>query len=209
MSAGAKRLAEACTPLSAVVNGVCVCTAVLLRQLRQLDPDVLLVQELCPEITDCVLEALPGHRCICADSTGSRGGGDTAGLFEGWLQEGNIFYRDSFFSLLQWGQEDIQQEEALRRLFWVRLQPRALAAESLSASANPPHSLLFSTAHFTWQGHPREYESDVNLRKKQARLTGAALDRLQQPRDLACFFGGDLNENFWPKRLLEVRSEIN
>ena len=31
---------------------------VLLRHLRQLDPDVLLVQELCPEISTCVLEAL-------------------------------------------------------------------------------------------------------------------------------------------------------
>lgn len=177
-----------------------------MRQLRQLDPDVLLVQELCPEIAACVLEALPGHNCIDAssrhkpdlgndiDGRNQKDGHDT-GLFEGWLQEGNIFYRSSRFSLVQWGAEHIEQEEPLRRLFWARLQPRALAS---------PHTLLLSTAHFTWQGHPRECSSDLNLRKRQARLAAAALDRLQSPCDLACFLGGDLNESFWPKRIMEV-----
>ena len=97
----------------------------------------------------------------------------------------------------------------MRRLFWARLQPRALMAPSSSPSPpspppSPSSSLLFSTAHFTWQGHARECESDLNLRKVQARLAAAALGRLQQPRDLACFFGGDLNESFWPKRVLQV-----
>lgn len=187
--------------------------AVLMRQLRQLEPDVLLVQELCPEISECVLEALPGHCCICSSSCQaskysdeSPGAAGTVELFEGWRQEGNIFYRRALFSLQDWGHEHIQQEEALRRLFWVRLQPRALAAPALVHLSSPssPRTLLFSTAHFTWQGHPRECESDINLRKVQARQAAAALNRLQQPRDVACFFGGDLNENFWPKRVLEA-----
>lgn len=189
---------------------------VLKRQLQKLDPDVLLVQELCPEISECVLEALPSHCCICSTSCKaskvgdeSRGSADTGELFEGWREEGNIFYRAAIFSLLDWGQEHIQQEEALRRLFWARLLPRALVAPSAvhlssSPSLSLPHTLLFSTAHFTWQGHPRECESDINLRKKQARHAATALNRLQQPRDIACFFGGDLNESFWPKRVLEA-----
>jgi hypothetical protein len=215
-----------------------VCVAVLLRQLRRLDPDVLLAQELCPESLACVLEALPGHRCVshshshshsqsrsqcgsqCGSSSGqgqSQGQGQGRGehgqdqyedqdqeeeeLFEGWRQEGNIFYRESLFSLQQCGHEHIQQEEELRRLFWVRLLPRSLTGTATSHTSN---TILFSTAHFTWQGHPRECESDINLRKVQARHTVAALNRLQEPRDIACFFGGDLNESFWPKRVLEV-----
>jgi hypothetical protein len=182
---------------------------VLLRQLQQLDPDVLLVQELCPQIAACVLEALPGHLCI-ADGVegegeggrieeGQRGGKE---LFEGWRQEGNIFFRSSLFRLQQWGQEHIGQEEELRRLFWARLQPRAFPPGS-------SHTLLFSTAHFTWQGHPRELETDLNLRKAQARRSAAALDTLQVPGDLGCFFGGDLNESFWPQRVLQAAGFVD
>ena len=186
---------------------------VLLRQLRQLDPDVLLVQELCPEIAECVLEALPAHRCVtqadhnhssCSDQ--EEGHGEE--VFAGWQQEGNIFFRSSLFTLVQWGHEFIGQEEPLRRLFWVRLLPvqhcdfspdRQDGVNCKSVS----NTILFSTAHFTWQGHPKEYDSDINLRKIQARHTTTVLNHLQEERDLACFFGGDLNESFWPKILLE------
>ena len=63
---------------------------------------------------------------------------------------------------------------------------------------------LFATAHYTWQGHARECETDLNLRKIQARKTAVALEQLRahHPGE-AQFFGGDLNESFWPKRILE------
>ena len=88
----------------------------------------------------------------------------------------------------------------MRRLFWVRLQLTQLPSALPSTSTS---TLLFSTAHFTWQGHAREYDTDLNLRKVQSRHTVLALDRLQAVSDRACFFGGDLNESFWPKRVLE------
>ena len=170
---------------------------VLLRQLRRLDPDVLLVQELCPGIASCVLEALPQHRCV-APYEGSP---------DGWKEEGQIFFRASMFTEVDAGAEDIEQEEPLRRLFWTRLQFRrqAVSAPQPSAAHGSTSTALFATAHFTWQGHPRECETDLNLRKKQARNTAVALELLglRNP-DEPQFFGGDLNESFWPKRILET-----
>lgn len=168
----------------------------LFRQLRQLDPDVMFVQELCPEITSCILDALPSHKCICPKHiAGFEDEGKASAIFDGWAYEGNIFFRGSLFDLVDWGQEYIEQEEPLRRLFWARLRPKCFQESHKTC--------LFSTAHFTWQGHQKEIESDVNLRKKQTRNTVACLNRLQVASDVACFFGGDLNESFWPKRILE------
>lgn len=148
-----------------------------MRQLEVLNPDVLLVQELHPLIMQCILKALPEHACVQDD-------------FLGWTQEGNIFFRKSMFTEVSHGCMDIGQCEPNRRLFWARLE-----------CAQSHKKALFATAHFTWQGHPAECESDVNLRKAQARKTAAALDSLQS-EDEPCFFGGDLNEGYWPKRVL-------
>ena len=131
------------------------------------------------------------------------------------------------FSLVAHGAEDIQQEEKDRRLFWVRLRDN---------QQHETKTLLFSTAHYTWQGHSKEIESDINLRKRQARNTVAALSRLRPenaeeralrgPLNLqeiydgdfretkteseeVCFFGGDLNEGFWPKRILESAGYVD
>ncbi|CAE8639730.1 unnamed protein product, partial [Polarella glacialis] len=160
---------------------------VLLRALRALDPDVLLVQELHPDIGRCILEALPGHRCIEDD-------------FAGWTHEGNIFFRSSMFESTLHGSVHISQEEELRRLFWTRLRYKHTG----SAGDTSGKTVLFATAHFTWQGHPAECKSDLNLRKKQSRLTADALTALQAP-DEPCFFGGDLNESFWPRKILSER----
>lgn len=167
---------------------------ILLRHLRQLDPDVLLVQELCPEISACVLEALPGHTFVKPGS----------GAPEGWKQEGQIFFRSSIFALVEAGAEHIEQEEPLRRLFWARLRFRDKSIGSI------PSTALFATAHFTWQGHPKECKTDLNLRKIQARNTANALNELRSryPHELQ-FFGGDLNESFWPKRILESHGFVN
>jgi hypothetical protein len=176
--------------------------AVLRRQLQKLDPDVLLAQELCPEITACVLEALPYHSCIGnaphltqTSPDGCVASSSSSELFRGLTHEGNIFFRASLFEPGgEYGYEDIRQEEEYRRLFWIRLRFKG---------GEESKTVLFSTAHFTWQGHPKECNTDLNLRKIQARETARALDRLQRPSE-ACFFGGDLNESFWPKRILET-----
>ena len=154
---------------------------VLLRQLRVLSPDVLLCQEICPEIATCIKEALPNHVSVGATVP-----------FHGFQHEGDIFYRkDMFAEAVEAGYEDIGQEETWRRLFFARLR-----------FTGSRQTVLFSTAHFTWQGHVKECETNLNLRKLQAKHTVTALDKLQGT-DEACFFGGDLNESFWPKRILE------
>ena len=58
--------------------------------------------------------------------------------------------------------------EELRRLFWARLMLREPSARQL----------VFSTAHFTWEGHAEEARSDRNIRKANARATVDALGRV-------------------------------
>ena len=159
---------------------------VLRRQLEKLDPDVLMVQELCPKIQECILEALPGHKFI---------GSEKAVGLKGFTHEGNIFYRGSLFQEVDSGCDDIEQEEEYRRLFWIRLRPLV----------GNGRNILFSTAHFTWQGCKKEIETNLNVRKIQAKNTVKVLNKLQQESEY-CFFGGDLNESFWPKRILEGAS---
>jgi len=148
---------------------------VVVRALQKPDPDMLLVQELHPQITDAILEALPGHTHIEDE-------------FEGWTQEGNIFYRKRLFREVAHGSDDIGQKEPLRRLFWARFSCQS-------------STMLVATAHLTWPGHPSEWETDENLRKAQTRRMVEALDTRQLPRE-PCFVGGDFNESFWPKMLL-------
>ena len=158
---------------------------ILLRQLRRLDPDVMFAQELCPKIASCVIEALPGHHQVKDDD------------LQGWAQEGNIFWRASLFQELDHGAVDIGQAEEHRRLWWVRLVHHATGRRA-----------LFATAHFSWQGTHKECVSDVNVRKAQARRTAEALTRLQGDCH-AVFFGGDLNESFWPLRILKQAGFID
>ena len=124
---------------------------VLVRQLARLQPDVLMVQELHPKLAECVNEALPHHQSV-GDKHDS-----ATDLETGWFCEGNIFWRSSLFSKVEHGAVHIGHKERDRRLFWVRLLP-------VSSSGA---TLLFATAHFTWQGHPDEKASDINLRKDQ------------------------------------------
>lgn len=159
---------------------------VMLRLLQKLDPDVLLVQELHPDISGCISEALPGHAWVVDD-------------FKGWTQEGNIFFRQSIFQEVLHGQEQIGQEEELRRLFWLRL---SVIGGKQSTNTGEAKTALFATAHLTWQGHPRECETDANLRKVQSRRAVETLNRVQLPNE-PCFFGGDMNESYWPRRLFQ------
>lgn len=162
---------------------------VLLRQLKKLDPDIMVVQELHPDIMECILEALPGHKFIESKP------GEEA--FHGYTNEGNIFYRGSMFREVDSGYEDIKQEEEFRRLFWIRLE---FICNGKTA--------LFSNAHFTWQGHDKELLSDVNLRKIQSKQTVEKLNALQKDTE-PCFFGGDLNESYYPKEYLSASGFVD
>ncbi|NDL56696.1 endonuclease/exonuclease/phosphatase family protein [Phytoactinopolyspora mesophila] len=143
------------------------------------EPDVFGVQELQPESRVVLDDALPEHSRVEDD-------------FPGWATQSNIWWRDDVFTLEDYGAEDIGIRSEHARLFWVRLRP--------SGTGDLP-SLLFSTAHLTWPGHPQERVDDVNPRVGQARQAVAVLNRLAP--DGPCLFTGDMNDYarpLWPLR---------
>jgi endonuclease/exonuclease/phosphatase family metal-dependent hydrolase len=132
-------------------------------------PDVLCVQELRPALRDLVDTALPGH-------------GRVDDEFEGWQHEGNIWWSTAIFELLEHGAEDLGLRSPLRRMFWVRL--RHLASGS---------TLLVATAHYTWQGNPRERTEGTSPRIAESLASIEALGRVAAAEEPLLFMG-DLND---------------
>lgn len=81
--------------------------------------------------------------------------------------------------------------ETHRRLFWARLRVRD----------DSGRTLLVSTAHLTWHGHPEALATEQYVRLPQTRAIIAALDTLRQP-DEPQLFMGDLNDQTEVIRLL-------
>lgn len=150
-----------------------------LRQFVRLhQPDIYCLQELRPVSRELIATALPGHQCV-EDS------------FQGWVDEGNIFWNTKLFTLIEHGAEPIGIFEEFRRLFWVRLQPQDPAASPL----------LVATAHYTWPGNTMEKQRAVNPRVEQAHRTLVALEQLAD-LDTPVLFMGDLNDFVHPLRIL-------
>ena len=149
-----------------------------LRSYLQLTrPDVLCVQELRQETRDLIDAELGKHARV--DDP-----------FEGWLEEGNIYWSTEMFELRDHGAEEIGMLEPLRRLFWVRL-----------ALAGTDDTVLIATAHYTYQGHEVERETGFSPRLEQARRTIAALESLVGENEPVLFMG-DLNDNTNAIRIL-------
>jgi endonuclease/exonuclease/phosphatase family metal-dependent hydrolase len=134
------------------------------------EPDVVGVQELHPKSRALIDDALPGHARV-------------EDKFPGWASRSNIWWRREMFRLDDYGAEDVGIRGEHNRLFWVRLS---------AAGRDDLPSILFSTAHFTWPGHPQERLDDINPRVDQARQTVAALDRLAGGGP--CMFTVDIND---------------
>eukprot|EP01126_Amoeba_proteus_P066635 TRINITY_DN9689_c0_g2_i3.p1 TRINITY_DN9689_c0_g2~~TRINITY_DN9689_c0_g2_i3.p1 ORF type:complete len:255 (+),score=33.55 TRINITY_DN9689_c0_g2_i3:181-945(+) len=156
----------------------------LVNTIGSVSPNLLLVQELHPDLHSAVTESLPNHSWVR----------DT---FEGWMYEGNIYWDDRLWKKLEHGIVNVGMQEPLRRLFWVRLN-----------SIDGDNTLFVATAHFTWQGHEEEINSDLNLRKVSSRLTVQALTSLAKPNE-PVIFGGDLNEDYWPRKILSGQGFID
>jgi endonuclease/exonuclease/phosphatase family metal-dependent hydrolase len=142
-------------------------------------PDILCVQELRPVTCEFVDAVLDTHQRV-------------EDLFEGWCWEGNIFWNERLFDLVEYGAEDIGILEKLRRLFWVRLRFRG---------ADKLRTLFVSTAHYTWPGHEVEKRESINVRIPQAGKTIEALNTLV-PQGEPLLFMGDLNDSGHPIRIL-------
>lgn len=148
-------------------------------------PDVLCVQELCLQSCHLLDQVLGTHQRV----------GDS---FEGWTQEGNIYWNRSLFELVEYGAEEAGILEQWRRLFWVRLQPRIPQVPTI----------LVATAHYTWPGNQREHIDRVNARVAQALNTVEILNRLAMP-PLPLLFMGDFNDHYSPLKVLEEAGLID
>src|SRR5690625_3714045 len=80
----------------------------LRRFITRHQPDILCAQELCLQSRHLLDQVLGTHQRV-------------DDYFEGWTQEGNIYWNRSLFELVEYGAEEIGILEQWRRLFWVRL----------------------------------------------------------------------------------------
>lgn len=137
--------------------------------LQDIRPDILALQEFRPALQEVIDAELDGHERV--DDP-----------FEGWTNEGNIYWLSRLFERVEHGAEDIGMLEPRRRLFWVRLR-----------FIDTDQTIVIANAHYTWPGHKKEAADHINPRVRQAERTLAALDKLV-PEDEPVIFLGDLNE---------------
>src|SRR5262249_13817723 len=116
----------------------------------------------------------------------------------GWTCEGNIYWNTDLFELVTYGAEPIEIVEQYRRFFWVRLRLRQA----------PERTLFVSTAHYTYQDHPREIATEQHQRIPSARKTLIAINQLAEA-DESVLFMGDLNDTWHPISILTNGGLIN
>jgi len=137
-------------------------------------PDLFCVQELRPKTRVFLDKALAGHSRV-QDS------------FVGWTAESNIYWRDTMFSEIEHGAEDVKiKEKGHRALFWARLSVK-----------EHDRSVLVATAHLTHQRHPDESATGRSPRIGETRRIIQALKRLNRKRE-PLFFMGDFNDAVHP-----------
>lgn len=144
-----------------------------MMSLRQ--PDLLGVQELCPESAEVIDAALPTHTRVHDDG--------------GWLHEGNLYWNTELFSEIEHGYVNIGHVEPLRGLFWVRL-----------AHVGRPElaPLILATTHLTFPGSVDEVQTERSPRTDQARK--AADNLLELAGDgpaLLCIDANDYARPLW------------
>ena len=155
-------------------------TAVLRRSL----PDILLLQEVTPDIIACIEEALPSHAHV-----------DGPGDIKGWSSESQIFWNRETFLCVNHGFVSYESAEyPYRGLFWARLQ----------LASHDSMRIVVSTVHLPWAGSKTELETGVNMRVATLGPVVKALSSIVEPTDLASFIGGDFNEDFHPIRILNA-----
>jgi exonuclease III len=143
--------------------------------------DIIMLQEVRPKILEIFDKAIGGtHKRV------------TEGKENGWTTEGNIYFNESMFSLVDFGAEDIGLKEKDRRLFWVRLQSKISGK-----------NIWVGDSHFTWEGAEEEVRTGMSPRIGFSNQIAKILSRLHNDSTLsAVIFGGDLNDRFHPRHVL-------
>ncbi len=151
----------------------------LVQTIQTLRSDIYLFQEVTPAIVKCLDENLSAYARVASEH-------------EGWTRESNIYWNKALFDLVDFGESSFEMSEYPHRgLFWVRL----------TLKSNPSQVIFVSTAHFPWVGCDKEIETGMNQRIVAALKVCEFLRRIVAPNE-AAIFGGDLNEDFHPIRIL-------
>ena len=160
-------------------------SATVRKFLELFDPDVLCIQELRQKTRIFLDKTLSAHSRV-QDS------------FVGWTAESNIYWRNTMFSEIEHGAEDVRiKEKGHRRLFWARLRVKDHA-----------RSILVATAHLTHQRHPDESATGRSTRVGETRRIIAALGRLNRKGE-PLFFMGDFNDPVHPPDLLHKAGYVS
>lgn len=151
----------------------------LTQTLQSMRSDVYLFQEVTPAIIEHLDKNLLNYKRVESKTIG-------------WSTESNIYWNSDLLDLLDYGHGDMDMVGyPNRNLFWVRL----------AVKAKPSLKVFFSTAHFPWAGHDYEIETGVNQRIPAAMKVCEHFRRLVLPQECA-IFGGDINDDFHPIRIL-------
>jgi len=114
---------------------------ILVDFVKQFKPSVLCCQEVRPAVIEAIQEGASGSYQYVDPSRDS---------FEGWQQEGNIFWDPFVFSYIECGAIDAEMCEPLRRLFFVSSVPSIMEKKSSSPT-------------FTSRGKDRSTERTVRI----------------------------------------------
>ncbi|WP_157612473.1 endonuclease/exonuclease/phosphatase family protein [Ruania albidiflava] len=147
----------------------------LARMMSLREPDLLGVQELCPQSAEVIDAALPHHERVHSDG--------------GWLEEGNLWWNTDLFEAIEHGFVDIGHQERYRGLFWVKLKHRHHATLA---------PLVLATAHLTFPGNPDELRTERSPRTDQARAAATALQEIASDGTaILCLDANDYARPLW------------
>lgn len=149
------------------------------KTLYSLRSDIYLFQELTPDIVSFLDKTLSKHQRVHESDVG-------------WNSEGNIYWNSDYLQLVDHGKGNLEMDDYPHRgLFWVRL---ALKME-------PSLTIFVSTAHFPWSGCETELATGINQRIPATIKVCEYIRKLVPPQE-PVIFGGDLNDDFHPLRVL-------
>lgn len=159
-----------------------------------LSSDILILQEINEGILSSLDALLVHHARIIPSSLSDE---------RGYTSESTFYYDTRMFTLKEFGLEKdckmIGDYYKHRGLFWCRLQLK---------HNDTKHEVFVSTAHLPWVGCEEELRTGVNQRIACCHAIHSHLQRLISPSDIMAIFGGDLNDDYHPIRILCDESDF-
>lgn len=152
----------------------------LLRTLHSSKPDVLLLQEVCPQILAALDTTLSDYSRIVEPDK------------KGWNNESNIYYNHTLLKKLDHGASKLDMDDHPDRgLFWARFE-----------ILEKPITFFVSTVHMPWAGCATEIETGMNQRIP---CTIKVIEQLRRvcPLGEPSIVAGDFNDDFHPVRILQ------